>query len=51
VSALLLYFVCADNLKLPDGVPGRHVALVLANLVNLAGNWLLVFGNLAHHMA
>ena len=43
---LLLYFGLRRYLQATGRVRPVMVALILANLVNLAGNWVLVFGNL-----
>ena len=43
---LLLYFGLRRYLQATGRVRPVMVALLLANLVNLAGNWILVFGNL-----
>ena len=43
---LLLYFGLRRYLQATGRVRPVMMALVFANLVNLAGNWLLVFGNL-----
>jgi MATE family multidrug resistance protein len=43
---LIVYFGLRRYLQATGGVRPVMLALVLANLINVAGNWLLVFGNL-----
>jgi multidrug resistance protein, MATE family len=43
---LILYFGLRRYLQATGGVRPVMLALVLANLINVAGNWVLVFGNL-----
>ncbi len=48
---LLLYFGLRRYLQATGGTRPVMLALILANLINVAGNWVLVFGNLgAPHM-
>jgi MATE family multidrug resistance protein len=44
--ALILYFGFRRYLQATDAVRPVMITLLSANLVNVAGNWLLVFGNL-----
>jgi MATE family multidrug resistance protein len=44
--ALILYFGLRRYLQATDAVRPVMITLLTANLVNVAGNWLLVFGNL-----
>ncbi len=46
LPSLLLYFATRRYLQAMDKVKAIVFALVSANLVNLAANWILIFGNL-----